>query len=69
MEDDVSGNIVAYLRKRGTFDSFSEDSMPLLLELMWNKVECVLEDSRKAAVRLRLLLFKSNANWVEWKNF
>ena len=44
MKDDVSGSIVAELRKRGTFGGFSEESMHPLLEGMWNKVEYALKD-------------------------
>ena len=40
-----SGNIVAELRKRGTFGGFSEDRMQSLLEGIWNKVEYALKDS------------------------
>ena len=49
MVDEVSGNIVADLRKRGIFGSFSEERMQSLLEIIWNKVEYALKDSKKAA--------------------
>ena len=38
MADELSGNIVAELRKRGTFGGFNEGRIQLVLELMWNKV-------------------------------
>ena len=44
MEDEVSGNIVAELRKRGKFGGFSEEKMQSLLEGMWNKAEYALKD-------------------------
>ena len=52
MEDEVSGNIIAELRKKGTFGSFSGDWMQLFLEGMWNKVECALKDSQKGSGQL-----------------
>ena len=39
MSDEVSGNIVAQLRKRGIFGGFSEERMQSLLEVMWNNVD------------------------------
>ena len=42
--DEVSGNIVVELRKRGIFGGFSEDIMQLVLEGVWNKVEYALKD-------------------------
>ena len=50
--DEVSGNIVADLRKRGTFGSFSEERMQSLHGRIWNKVEYALKDSQKAAGQL-----------------
>ena len=47
MVDEVSGNIIAELRNRGKFGSFSEESMQSLLEGMWNKIEYALKDSKK----------------------
>ena len=47
MSDKASGNIFAELRKRGTFRGFSEERMNLMLEVIWNKVEYALKDSRK----------------------
>ena len=52
MADKESGNIVAELRKRGTFGSFSEDRIQLLLEVIWNKVENDLNYSRKDSGKL-----------------
>ena len=52
MADEVSWNIVAGLRKRGTFGGFSEEIMQLFLEGIWNKVEYDLKDKPKAAVQL-----------------
>ena len=52
MADEVLGNIVAKLRKIGTFCGFSEERMQSLLEGMWNKVEYDLKDSQKAAGKL-----------------
>ena len=45
MADEVSGN----LRRRGAFDSFSEERIHPFLEVMRNKVEFDLKDSQKAA--------------------
>ena len=47
IEDEVSGNIVEDLRKRGTFGGFSDERMQLLLTGMLNKVEYYLNDSQK----------------------
>ena len=52
MADEVSGNIVTDLRKRLTFGGFSEWTMQSLLEVIWNKVDCALKDSKKSAVQL-----------------
>ena len=49
MADEVLGNIVAELRKRGTFGGFSEERMQSLLEGMWNTVEYAFTDSQKSA--------------------
>ena len=49
MVDELSGNIIAELRKRGTFGRFSEERMQLLLEVIWNKVEYSLKDPQKSA--------------------
>ena len=45
MADEVSGNIVAELRKRRIFGSFTKERMVLVLEGMWSKVEYALKDS------------------------
>ena len=37
MADELSGNIIGELRKRGTFGSFSEERTQSVLEGMWNK--------------------------------
>ena len=50
--DELLGNIIAELRKSGTFDSFIEESMQLLLEGMWDKLEYALKDSKKSAGQL-----------------
>ena len=34
--DEVSGNIIAELRRRGKFGCFSEDEMRSLLDGIWN---------------------------------
>ena len=47
MEDESSVNIVAELRKRGTFGGFSEYGMKSVLEGMCNKAEYALKDSLK----------------------
>ena len=47
MADEVLENIVADLRKRGTFGGFNYERMHSLLDLLWTKVECALKDSRK----------------------
>ena len=52
MADEVLGNIVAELIKRGNFGGFDDDSMQSLIEVMWNKVEYDLKDSLKAAGKL-----------------
>ena len=52
MADEVSGNIVAELRKRGTFGSFSEERIQSVLEGMWNKVDYDLRDSQKNSGQL-----------------
>ena len=44
MVDKVLGNIIAELRKRGTFGSFSEERMQSVLEVMWNKVDYSFKD-------------------------
>ena len=49
MVDELLGNIIAELRKRGTFGRFSEERMQLLLEVIWNKVEYSLKDPQKSA--------------------
>ena len=38
MTDELLGNIIADSSKRVIFDSFSEERMQLVLEVMWNKV-------------------------------
>ena len=52
MVDELLGNIIAELRKRGTFGGFIEERMQLLLEGMWDKVEYSLKDSKKSAGQL-----------------
>ena len=52
MKDEVLGNIVAELRKRGNFGNFSEEMMQSVPKIMWNKVEYALKDSRKMACQL-----------------
>ena len=47
MADEVSGNIVADLRKRGTFGGFSEEMMQSVLKVMWNKVKYALKYSQR----------------------
>ena len=51
MADELSGNIIAELRKRGAFCGFSEERMQSILEVIWNKVEYDLKDKLKAAGR------------------
>ena len=46
MVDEVLGNIVAELRKRGKFERFSEERMQSVLERMWKKVDYDLNDSQ-----------------------
>ena len=50
--DELLGNIIAELRKSRTFGGFIEESMQLLLEEMWDKVEYALKDSKKSAGQL-----------------
>ena len=45
--DELLGNIIADLRKSGTFGGFIEERMQSLLEGMWAKVEYALKDSKK----------------------
>ena len=52
MADEVLGNIVAKLRKRGTFGGFSEERIQSVLEVMWNKVEYYFKYSQKMAGKL-----------------
>ena len=54
MVDELSRNIIAQLRKGGTFGGFSEKMIQLLLERMQNKVEYALNDSPKAAGKLEV---------------
>ena len=44
MEDELLGNTIAELRKSGTFGGFNEESMQLLLEGMWDKVQYALRE-------------------------
>ena len=50
--DELLGNFISKLSKRGTFGSFSEDRLHLLLEGMCNTVEYSLKDSQKSAGQL-----------------
>ena len=52
MADEISGNIVADLRKRVTFGGFSEEMMQLFLERMWKKLEYYFKDLKKASGQL-----------------
>ena len=52
MVDEVSGNIIADLRKKGTFGVFSDQRIQSLREGMWNKIEYDLKDLQKLAVQL-----------------
>ena len=52
MADEVSGNIVSKLRKRGIFGDFSEEMMQLVLEGMWNKLYYALNYSLKMSGQL-----------------
>ena len=52
MADELSGNIFAQLRKRGTFGGFGEEMMQSLLEGTWNQVEYALKDQQKSAGQL-----------------
>ena len=52
MADELSGNIIAELIKRGIFGGFIEVRMQSLLEVMWNKLEHELKYSQKAADQL-----------------
>ena len=45
MRDELSGDIVADLRKRGTFGGSSWDKMQSLIYGMWNKAEYALKYS------------------------
>ena len=50
--DELSGNIIAELRKSGTFGGFIEERMHFFLEGMWDKLEYALKDSKKSAGQL-----------------
>ena len=52
MVDEVSGNTIEELRKKGIFGGFSEERMQLVLEGIRNKVNYALKNSQKAEVRL-----------------
>ena len=52
MVNELSGNIIAELRKSRTFGGFIEESMQLFLEGMWDKVDYALKDSKKPAGQL-----------------
>ena len=52
MRDEVSGDIVADLRKRGTFGGLSGERMQSLIYGMWNKVEYDFKDSQTSAFKL-----------------
>ena len=52
MADEVLGNIVAELRRRGNFGGFREERVQSLLEEMWNEVEYALKGLRKSAGQL-----------------
>ena len=47
MVDELSGNIVAELRKREIFGRFSDERIQSALEVMWDKVEYALKDLPK----------------------
>ena len=51
-EDEVSGNIVAELRKRRKFGGFSGERVHSVLGGMWDKVDYASKDSRKMAGQL-----------------
>ena len=48
--DELSGNTVAELMKRGTFGGFNEERIQLLLEVTWNNIGYDLKYKRIAAV-------------------
>ena len=52
MVDELLGNITAELRKSGPFGGFIEESMQLLFEGMWDKIDYALKDSKKLSGRL-----------------
>ena len=52
MSDEVSGNIVSYLRKCGIFGGCSGERMQSLIYGMWNKAEYDLKDQQKLAGQL-----------------
>ena len=55
MEDELSGNIVAELRERGTFGGFSEDRMQWVLEGIFNNAEYVLNRFMKKCKSVRIV--------------
>ena len=70
MEDKVTGNTVAELRKRAASGSFSEEMMQSVLKDMCNKVEYALKDSRKIASQLEECSnSKLNENVLNGKTF
>ena len=52
MVDEVSGKIVAYLRKGGNFRGFIEERIQLVFERICNKSEYDMKDLRKMAGQL-----------------
>ena len=52
MSDEVSGNIIAELRKRGKFGGFGEERMQSVIEGICNKVEYALNELRKMTGQL-----------------
>ena len=58
MVDELSGNIIAELRKRGAFGGFIEESMQLLLEGMWDKEEYALKDLKNQQVNQKSVLIQ-----------
>ena len=50
--DEVSGNIISELRKRGMLGGVSEERIQKLFEGMWNKIKYALKDSQKLAGQL-----------------
>ena len=58
ISDEVSGNIVAEFRKRGTFGGFSEERIQSVLQGIRDKLEYDLKDSRKRKANYKSVMIQ-----------